>query len=237
MATAADLIKSSLRLIGAIASGETPTAAEQADAFAVLNQMLDSWSTQELAIYAKVREEFSLTAGQQLRTMGASGNFATTRPVLIEAATIEDQSSSGTPEYPLDIIYVQQWAGITQKSLESTFPQTLYVEDTYPNLNLYFWPVPSAANKVVLYSLKPLTAFASTATTISYPPGYEEALRYNLAIRLAPEFGLNASPDVVALAMEFKANIKRKNIKPEFLKCDGALLSNNHSYNIYRGEY
>lgn len=199
--------------------------------------MLDSWSTEELTIYAKVREEFSLTVGEQLRTMGVTGNFNTTRPISIEAATIQDQSSSGLPEYPLDIIYVQEWAGISFKDVESQLPSKLYVENTYPLLNLYFWPAPNAANKAVIYSLKPLTAFASTATTISLPPGYEEALRFNLAVRLAPEYALNPSEVVMMQAMELKANIKRQNIKPEFLKCDEAVLGHARSFDIRTGYF
>ncbi len=44
MATARSVIKSSLRLISAIAVGETPTAEEATDGLETLNDMLHSWA-------------------------------------------------------------------------------------------------------------------------------------------------------------------------------------------------
>ena len=46
------------------------------------------------------------------------------------------------------------------------------------------------------------------------PPGYVDALSYNLAIRIAPEYEVTPSPTVAALAIETKANIKRLNSTP-----------------------
>jgi hypothetical protein len=65
MSTVRDLIKGSLRLLGATATGETPSSEEQADALATLNALLDSWSLERLMITEKIREQFALVAGKQ----------------------------------------------------------------------------------------------------------------------------------------------------------------------------
>lgn len=88
MATVRDLIKGSLRLLGAIAPGETPSADEQAEALLALNSMISSWSTESLTIYSRVRESFTLTPGQQMRTLGVGGSFNTSRPMEIEEAKL-----------------------------------------------------------------------------------------------------------------------------------------------------
>jgi hypothetical protein len=40
-----------MRMIGALASGETPTSAEANDGLVCMTQMLDSWSAERLTIY------------------------------------------------------------------------------------------------------------------------------------------------------------------------------------------
>ena len=50
--TAYDQICGALRLIGQLAEGETPTAATAQDSLSALNQMIDSWNTERLAVYA-----------------------------------------------------------------------------------------------------------------------------------------------------------------------------------------
>jgi hypothetical protein len=163
-----------------------------------------------------VREEFTLTSGQQVRTVGATGNFVTTRPVEIESATIEDQSSNPTIEYPLRIIGSQEWAAKAQKDLTSDIPTELYIENTTTNITLNLWPVPSAANKIVLYSKKPFTSIGA-GDNVDLPPGGERTLRYNLAIELAPEYGKAVPAEVSVIAAEAKGNYKRANIAPNYM--------------------
>ena len=50
--TALQLITNSMRLLGAVASGETPTTDEQNDALVVLNDLLDSCNNKGLVVFA-----------------------------------------------------------------------------------------------------------------------------------------------------------------------------------------
>jgi hypothetical protein len=236
MSTASDLIKSSLRLIGVLASGESLPADMAADSLSTLNDMLDSWSTEKLIIPAKVREEFSLVGSTGAYTIGPSADFNTTRPLDIESAAIEVQTS--TPyEVPLQILNSQQWAAIVNKDLTSEIPTRVYFEFTATTITARLWPVPTTAHKLVIYSWKALTSLATTATTITLPPGYAKALRYGLALELAPEYGKALDQAIVISATESKSNIKRANSKPVYLECDPAILgSTRGSFNILTGE-
>lgn len=231
--TVRDLIKSSMRKIGAIASGETPTADELVDGMSALNMMLDSWSTEGLIIPARVREEFSVTSGQASRTIGVGGNFNTSRPVRFHAAAIMDSSGNETP---VEILTPDQWAEIPNKDTTSNRPSKIYFEDANPLGTINIWPVPSATVTLVLYSEKQLTTFTNPSTSLTFLPGYEEAIVYGLAIRMAPEFGQPVSADVAAMASESKASIKRKNVLPEFIGCDSAIAGHGRTYNIFTGE-
>jgi hypothetical protein len=86
--TAADLIRISLRTLGVLAAEETPSAAEQSDALETLNDMLDSWAGERLALFATLRSTHTLTVGLSPQTIGSGGTFNTTRPVRIDGASI-----------------------------------------------------------------------------------------------------------------------------------------------------
>lgn len=235
--TVRELIRKALLLIGAIAHGENISAEEAADAFATLNQMISSWSNEGLLVFANTIESFTLTAGDGQYSIGSSGDFNTTRPQFIDAATLVLAGSSPEQETPLDIFNIQEYSERTAKSQTSTIPWALFVNDTYPLAGLTLYPVPSAAHQLKLYTKKPLTAFTGLSQTISLPPGYEEAIKYNLALKLCPEYGRQADQLVVKDAIETKAQLKRKNTKPVYLKSDAEFLSQPAKFNIYTGGY
>ena len=50
-ATAGELIKGSLRLIGMLAEGEEPSADTMQDSIMAMNQMIQSWDTERLSVF------------------------------------------------------------------------------------------------------------------------------------------------------------------------------------------
>lgn len=225
-------------MIGAIASGEAPSADEAKDGLSALNQMLDSWSTEQLLITAKMRESFALVPGQKIYTMGPTGDFNTVRPMSIETALIQVTTVTPVAELPVKILSKEEYASIVVKDVGSTIPTFIYGEGTYPLETLNLWPIPSYAYNLVLYSWKPLTTLATLDDVISLPPGFERALKYNFAMELAPEWGRPVSQEVLNTAMESKANVKRMNItnKPRYMRVDEALTATPAVWNWMTGE-
>lgn len=234
--TGRDLVSASLRLIGAIASGDSMAAQEATDGLSALNRMLASWSTESLLVNAKVREVFPLVPGQQAYTMGVTGNFNTSRPLKIEAALIQVTGSSQPPELALQVLNMEQFASIVVKGVTSSIPTYLYCEGTNPLETLNLWPIPSTLQSIVLYSWKPLSTFPDINTDVVFPPGYDEALIYNLAIRLAPEYGKSTPGEVMQIATDAKAAIKRMNTKPQYLQIDDGIASKSGGWNWMTGE-
>lgn len=235
--TGRDLVTASLRLIGVLASGEAADSDEATDGLATLNRMVSAWSTEGLLIYSKVREELTLVAGTQSYTMGSSGDLNTTRPLKIEAAAIELQSTSPAQEVPVKVITFQEWAAIRTRAISMSIPTHLYPDYANPLVTLNLYGNPSVAEHLVLYSWKSLTSISTLDTSLAFPPGYEEALVFNGAIRLAPEYSKSTRPEIVEIAKESKATIKRLNSKPYFLDCDSALMGGGGGFNIYTGDY
>jgi hypothetical protein len=220
MSTPRDLIKSSLRLIGVVASGETPTADQSNDALDVLNTMIKSLSIDGLMVHKVVREQFALTSGQQSRTMGTGGDFDTTRPSEVVKVTVKN----GTVELPVEMITVEQWASIPIKTTQSSYPDVVYVEGTYPLETFNFYPIPLTGAYAEIHSRKPISGTLALSDTLSMPEGYEDFLKYELAKRLAPEYGRQLDPMILDTGMELKASIMRKNTKPAFMRTDAPVM-------------
>jgi hypothetical protein len=75
MTTCLDLISSSLRSIGALASGEVPTAEQTDDAFNMLNDMLGVWSNERLLIPYETEVVFPVVPNTYQYTIGPGGTI------------------------------------------------------------------------------------------------------------------------------------------------------------------
>jgi len=210
--TANDLIASALRLIGVLASGESPSQAESADALLILQQMLDSWIAERMMIFTLTITEFPLIAGQQTYTLGSGGNFNMARPARIERMGIVSFNNVAQPlELPLEMLTDQGWAAIPVKLITSSLPQMVYDDGAFPLRNLSFWCIPNVPVSVRIYAWQALSQFPDNFTDVTFPPAYLKAIRYNLAVDLAPEFGRQVPPEVGAQAVASKAVIKSIN--------------------------
>jgi hypothetical protein len=211
--TANDIISASLRVIGAIAPGEVPAADETADAFSILNLMLDAWNAERLMVFTIIIYEDSLTVGKQTYTFGPGGDFNHPRPARIERAGIVSLANPAQPlELPLEMLTDFLWSQIPVKNILSALPLKVYNDGAYPMMNLNFWCIPSQTVNVRTYCWSLLSSFPDLVTDITFPPGYLEAIKYNLASRLAPEWGRPLMPDVAALAVAGFARIKSFNV-------------------------
>ena len=223
MPTGLKIIESSLRLIGALASGETASGAEGVEGLVVLNDMMDEWNSERLSVISQTIHEFTLVANQQLYTMGSGGDFDVVRPARIERASIIQLANPSQPlELPIRILNEQGWQRIPVKDISSTLPQVVYIDDAFPLRNLRYWQTPSIEVKTRLYAWTPLTAF-TLAGNQTFPPGYLKALRYNLAVDLAPEFGRTTPVEVAFQARESKGKIKSLNTPKYEMSVDPAL--------------
>lgn len=193
------LIKTSLRKIGALSAGEDIVGGVSDDLLQALQVMLRSWAQNRILVYASKRESFTLIPGQALYTWGSGGNITTARPHTILDAFIRD--AGGTDMY-IDIISENKYNNISTKSSGGR-PGYLFYHPEYPLGNIYFYPTPNVSDTVWINSLKPFTetsSFENVDQTIAFPPNYEEALIYNLAIRIAPEMGITAPSETLFMA-------------------------------------
>lgn len=236
--TARDQINRALRLLGVLAEGESPSAATSQDALMALNQMIDSWNTERLSVFSTTDQVITWPASQASRTLGPSGNLPGTnvRPVMLDDATYFRDASTGI-SYPVRIINREQYDSIVAKTTTSTYPLFLFVNMAYPDIELTVYPVPTGALEWHFVSIDDLSQPANLSTVLSFPPGYLRAFTYNLAMEMAPEFGVEPSQQVQRIAMTSKRSLKRVNAPDDVMSMPNDLVSSRYGFNVFSGNY
>ena len=243
--TAEEMIESSMRLIGALVQGRSAAARELAAGIVTLNDMIESWNIQRLFIYEVSREIFTLKSKNPhtigLATEGgADGDLVIAWPPKIESASILPGEPDGT-EYPVEILSKEEYQDRSPKDTTGTFSYELWHERSWPLAKIWLYPVPAAGLKLVLNLWKQLDSGLELDTRLSVPPGYLRAIRFNLAVEIASEWGLDPKRNVERIAREAKAAIGNLNsLEPSYMKPDASLLgigSRGFGYNIRSGNY
>ena len=234
--TAGDQINGALRLIGQLAEGETPSAATSQDALSAMNQMIDSWSTERLAVFSTQDQVFSWLPGFISRTLGPTGDFVGNRPILLDDSTYFRDPANNI-SFGIKILNQQQYNGIAVKTVTSTYPQVIWINMNYPDIEMYVYPVPTKVLEWHFVSVSELTQPATLATVLSFPPGYLRAFRYCLACEIAAEFGVEPSPQVSRIAMTSKRNLKRINNPDDIMSLPYSIVGTRQRFNIFAGNY
>ena len=201
-----------------------------------MNQMVQSWNTERLSVFATQDQVVTWPASTLSRTLGPTGNIVGLRPVLVDDATYFRDPANGI-SYGLKLINQQQYNGIAVKTVTSTYPQVLWVNMTYPDIEMYVYPVPTKVLEFHVVSVNELTQPVNLATDLAFPPGYLRCFRYNLACELAPEFGTEPSRQVQRIAMTSKRNIKRINNPDDIMALPYSIVGTRQRYSIYAGNY
>ena len=236
MATAGDQINRALRLLGVLAEGETPSASVSQDSLMAMQQMIESWNTERLAVFSTQDQVFLWPTSTVKRTLGPTGDFVGNRPILLDDATYFRDPSTNV-SFGIKIINQQQYDGIAVKTVTSTYPQVIWVNMTFPDIEMYIYPVPTRLLEWHFVSVQELDNPPTLATNLYFPPGYLRAFTYNLAMEIAPEFGVEPPPQVQRVAMYSKRNLKRINNPDDVMSMPYSLVATRQRFNVYAGNY
>ena len=231
--TATTLIKSSLRAIGAIATGISPTADELADGLEALQFLLRDLITKGRAIFAVEVENFALTAGTASYTIGSGGDFNTDRPARIEAAYVRSDSI----DYRLEIVGQSKYASVAGKDSPSATPSLIWYNPAYgadARGTIYVWPPGSGT--LYIHSLKPISEPASVGSDVELPPEYDPFIKWALACELAPEYGKEPTPYMMGRAAQGLQNLISFGVSMNINEVSVGVPGNSRgTYNINEG--
>lgn len=186
------LIKDSLELIGAKAPDESMTDSELQSASRTLNMMLKTWQTDGLQLWQRRSLSVTLIADTASYALGPGGATVTGRPLKI-LKVMRKNSSSPASEVEVFKLSQSEYQEQTPK-LTTGVPVSYYYDPQLTNGNLYIWPAPSST-EVSEYTLevlyqKPSDDMDAATDDFEFPQEWFETIKYGLAIRLAPIYGL-----------------------------------------------
>lgn len=210
MATAQTIIDSAMRSLGVLAQGASPSTDQTADALEALNMLLGSWSNDDLIQPYRVTENFSVLSGVANRTIGVSGDWNTAKPIDIEAIYIRDANNV---DHYIDPKTAKEYAMLQSKGIATGRPEFYYfepIDSANPDsmAKIFFDKTTAATETFYIVSYKEFVQLASAGTTVALPPAWIRALKFNLAVDMAPEYGKPVSPELAAIAEQSKNHIR-----------------------------
>lgn len=218
--TVLDLIKLALKQAGVVGVGQSVSSDDTTDSLTLLNAMLGQWAVKRWLVYA-LQDVPLVSTGAEVYTYGPGGNFNTPSTDHLEAAYMRLLNATGSqqPDFPLELVTAyEDWTRIRLKSL-TTWPQYVFFDGAYPLANVRFWPIPTAGlYELHLITKTPISSFTGLTQTINLPPQYQEALLYNLGLRLRTAYQLAPDPQLTALANQALNTLRMSNSQVPRLK-------------------
>jgi hypothetical protein len=232
--TPLDIITLALKKAGVVGVGQTPEAEDTNDAFSDLNMMLGQWSRRRWLVFHLV-DVAKVSTGAASYTVGPGGDFNVVRPDRIESAFVRFllPPAVSRPDYSLRVITaMEEYGAIGVKSVMGP-PGSVFLDTGFPIGTLYPWPIPQAGlYEIHLLFKADLAGFANLTDDINLPPEYQEAILYNLAVRLAASYKSGLDPVVVAIAKSSLNTVRNSNVQIPELRMPAALVGGS-PYNVY----
>lgn len=210
-----DMISYSMRIAGILGVGQVALAQDTADAQTALQLMIRAWRQKRWLVFRLDWTICPLEIGRQVYQVGpgltppdiaAGGTY---RPANIQSCFLRQNVGSGPNSYPIDfpmriLPSRETYDRLSLKFLQS-WPAAIYYDPIVPNGALYIWPIPVQQLFSLYIAWQEAIDFAvDGATSIDLedylPAETEEAIAYNLALRLATNYKLPPDPALAAAA-------------------------------------
>ena len=186
------LIAGALRIAGAIAQGETPSATQVTEASEALNMMVKALQADGLPVWAIKETNVTLTASTASYTIGDGATVDTPKPLKVYSAMLRNTDTD--IDTPMTLLTRQEYNSLGNKTTEGD-PISFWYNPQLTTGTLTLYPTPSttvASSSVVrIIYQRPFEDFDASTDEPDFPQEWYEAIKFMLADRLAPEYGLS----------------------------------------------
>lgn len=195
-----NIIEAALRKLGVLALGQTPETEQYTNAQLALNSTIALLQTKGMPLWARSDYTITLVASQRDYTIGYGQTLNTPFPLKIHSIFVETTTGGAMREL-LPIAYKD----FLTLNTETTGTPVNYTYQPKVNLGVIsIWPM-ADSTAASTYTLKvtyqrPFYAFTTSTETIDMPQEWQLPVIYNLAVVLAPEYGVPLEDRKVLMA-------------------------------------
>ena len=180
-----ELITASLRKLGVLAEGQTPTAQNLSDGQVALNGAIAQLRAKGLPLWA--RSEYTWTPTTSTYTIGVGQTLNTPFPVkMLQAFRTENNA-----KIPMELTARQDF-NILPTTTSANSPLKLNYQPFVNTGTITLWPIPDNTNTatVTIVYQRPFQYFTASTETADFPEEWQLPLIYTTAVLLAPEWGI-----------------------------------------------
>lgn len=180
-----EIIDAAFNLLGVGSEGEPITARMYADATRSLNLLIKTWSAQD-HLWTREQASLAMVAGQAAYVLPG-------KPMRVISA--RRHYIDGGNEIPLTPWSREEYLDQPNKLNSPSTPVNFYYDPQRDTGTLYLWPAPSTAvapTITIEYDyLRRMDDMLASNDDADLPTEWLEALIYNLAVRLMPQYPVN----------------------------------------------
>ena len=177
------LLTASIRKLGVLAEGQSPTAQNIADATIALNSTIAEFRSIGMPLWARAEYTFTPTTGTY--TIGVGYTLATPAPIKLLQAVLTASSNS---KIDMEVMARDDFLILPGSSTGS--PLKINYRPGINTGTISLWPTPDSTNTstVTLVYQRPFEYFTSGTETLDFPEEWYNAIIYKVAVLIAPEW-------------------------------------------------
>jgi hypothetical protein len=198
------IISAAFRKIGALGDYETIDSTRLNIGIAALNPMIKALAAQGMPLWAISEKYIAMSnwASNPSVTIGPGATInQTDKPLKILQAVRRDNSVTSQPlDVPLEITTYEDYQALSSKKASGAPIKLFYLPGAYTG-TISLWPMPDSFwqtnGQLYIRYHRQFQDFDSSSDEPDFPVEWHEALIYQLALRLAPEYGLSLNERMV----------------------------------------
>jgi hypothetical protein len=201
------IITDALRKIGAIDEESTPTAAQLTVGARTLNGVLKTLAGYVgMPLWAIDETSITLTSSATY-TMGIGQTVNIPRPIKILQAWRHDSTTSF--DTPMQVISYEDYDRLPNKSTASGPPVNVAYQQKNGTGIFAVYPIPDtysqSYNTIKVRYHRPFQDVTSGSETLDFPPEWNLAVVFHLAVALSPDYGVPTQDksDLIKLATQY----------------------------------